>query len=130
MEQDRHQRQANRDPVSDDLRADVRYLGTLLGTVLREQGGDALLEAVEQARQEAIRLREADGTELAPLQALIEGLDAGLTPLVVRAFASYFHIINTLEQHHRLRSLRGRQLAESDRPLSESICEALDRVPA
>ena len=69
MEQDRHQRQANRDPVSDDLRADVRYLGTLLGTVLREQGGDALLEAVEQARQEAIKLREADDTDLAPLQA-------------------------------------------------------------
>ena len=50
-------------------------------------------------------------------------------PLLVRAFASYFHIINTLEQHQRLRSLRERQLANPDQPLAESIGEALARVP-
>jgi len=33
---------------------------------------------------------------------------------VVRAFASYFHVINTLEQEHRLRSLRARALAAPD----------------
>lgn len=130
MDQDQPPRQADRDPLSDDLRADVRYLGTLLGTVLREQGGDALLAAVERARHEAIALREAPEPTLQPLQAVIEGLDDDLIPLVVRAFASYFHIINTLEQHHRLRSLRGRQIAQPDRPLSESIGEALDLVPA
>ena len=32
--------------VDSDLRADVRYLGNLLGRVLRENGGDELLREV------------------------------------------------------------------------------------
>jgi phosphoenolpyruvate carboxylase len=129
MDQDRPQRQTDRDRLADDLRADVRYLGTLLGTVLREQGGDGLLDAVERARREAIRLRESGDAPLGPLQSLIGGLSDDVLPFLVRAFASYFHIINTLEQHHRLRSLRIRQLEQPDRPLSESIGDALDQVP-
>ena len=54
MEETRRERSAARDLPADDLRADVRYLGSLLGTVLREQGGDELLAAVERARTRAI----------------------------------------------------------------------------
>jgi len=116
--------------LSDDLRADVRYLGTLLGTVLREQGGDDLLAAVERARQLAISLREADEPDLDRLLSEIRDLNDSQVPLLVRAFASYFHIINTLEQHHRLRSLRDRLLARPDEPLNESIAEALECIPS
>jgi phosphoenolpyruvate carboxylase len=118
-----------RDQAADSLRADVRYLGTLLGTVLQEQGGEDLLAAVERARQRAISLCETEDPSLDPLQDLIGEVDGDLIPLVVRAFASYFHIINTLEQHHRLRSLRERQIGDPNRSLSESIGEALDRLP-
>jgi phosphoenolpyruvate carboxylase len=111
------------------LRADVRYLGTLLGEVLREQGGGALLIAVERARQRAIALRESGEPDLEPLREVIGEIEPDLIPLVVRAFASYFHIINTLEQHQRLRSLRERQLAQPERPLAESIGEGLERIP-
>jgi phosphoenolpyruvate carboxylase len=130
MDESRSERSEARELPADDLRADVRYLGSLLGTVLREQGGDELLAAVERARTRAIELREGDDPALDDLLALIRDIDPELTPSVVRAFASYFHIINTLEQEHRLRSLRARSLASPDEPLRESIGEAIGRVPA
>ncbi|MFN8632771.1 MAG: phosphoenolpyruvate carboxylase [Chloroflexota bacterium] len=126
----RRERSDVRDLPADDLRADVRYLGALLGTVLREQGGDELLEAVERARTRAIEIRETDDVVLDPLIQQIGALDAELAPSVVRAFTSYFHIINTLEQEHRLRSLRARSLANPDTPLPESIGDAVARIPA
>ena len=63
MEEARRDRPEPRDLPADDLRADVRYLGSLLGTVLKEQGGDGLLAAVEQARHAAIELRDAERSE-------------------------------------------------------------------
>jgi len=129
VEETRSERSAARERPADDLRADVRYLGSLLGTVLREQGGDELLAAVERARTRAIELRENDDLALDDLLTLIRDLDPDLAPSVVRAFASYFHVINTLEQEHRLRSLRARSLASPDEPLRESIGEAVDRIP-
>jgi phosphoenolpyruvate carboxylase len=129
VDEPRRERSASRDLPADDLRADVRYLGSLLGTVLREQGGEELLAAVEHARLRAIELREAGEVALDDLLALVGDLDPELAPSVVRAFASYFHVINTLEQEHRLRSLRYRQLATPDEPLRESIGEAMARVP-
>jgi phosphoenolpyruvate carboxylase len=130
VEEARKERSAARDQAADDLRADVRYLGALLGTVLREQGGEELLAAVEHARTRAIELREQRDVQLADLQRLVGELDPDLAPSVVRAFATYFHVINTLEQEHRLRSLRARSLAAPDEPLRESIAEAIARIPA
>jgi phosphoenolpyruvate carboxylase len=130
VDEARTERSGARDLAAEDLRADVRYLGGLLGTVLREQGGDQLLAAVERARHRAIELREADEVALDDLLALVRDLDPGLAPSVIRAFACYFHIINALEQEHRLRSLRARMLADPDRPLPESIGEAVAAVPA
>ena len=40
------------------LRDDVRMLGTLVGELIREQGGDELFEFVETARLRSIRRRE------------------------------------------------------------------------
>lgn len=130
MEETKRERSEARDLPADDLRADVRYLGSLLGTVLREQGGDALLAAVERARTRAIELREADPVRLDELLRVLGDLDAELVPSVVRAFASYFHIINTLEEQHRLRSLRSRSITSPDQPLRESIGEAFEHIPA
>lgn len=129
MEEVRRERSEPRDLPADDLRADVRYLGSLLGSVLREQGGEGLLTAVEQARLGAIELRDRETVSLETLLEQVQKLDPELAPSVVRAFASYFHVINTLEQEHRLRSLRARSLATPDSPLPESIGEAIRRVP-
>ena len=54
------------------LRDDVRTLGTMVGDLIREQGGEDLFDFVETARQRSIRRREENevpGEELARLVA-------------------------------------------------------------
>src|SRR5262245_25611104 len=48
-------------PKDDPLRDDVRVLGSLVGDLLREQGGEALFERVETVRVASIRSRESAG---------------------------------------------------------------------
>src|SRR3712207_6407440 len=117
------------DPTTDALRADVRDLGALLGVVLREQGGDGLLEAVERVRHLAIELRTDGSDTLDPLLDAERAVPDHLLGSVVRAFATYFHIINMVEQQHRLRALRARRRDRPDRPQAESMAEAVASLP-
>ena len=107
----------------DRLRDDVRLLGELVGEVLREQGGPGLFEDVEHVRQAAIKLRSSHGSDQALLSWAENQSTLRLLELV-RAFSAYFHLINLAEQHHRIRTLRERQRAQSE-PLHESIAAAL-----
>lgn len=101
------------------LRRDVRLLGDLLGTVLVEQDGPELLEAVERIRLLARGARER-GT-VADLDRAVSELDPSLQTLVLRAFGLYFQLANIAEQHHRVR----RRRADSrEGPPRESLAEA------
>ena len=88
------------------LRDDVRMLGTLVGELIREQGGDQLFEFVENARLRSIRRRENNELEGEELAALVEGLDPGMAMQVIRAFSTYFQMVNTAEKVHRIRRRR------------------------
>jgi len=57
------------------LRDDVRTLGALVGDVIREQGGEALFQAVETARVAAIRRREGEDGGEANLEATFKRLE-------------------------------------------------------
>ncbi len=85
------------------LRQDVRVLGSMVGTLLKEQGGDALFEFVETARQRAIRRREGNEKQGEELAALVRNLRLDLAIEVIRAFATYFQMVNTAEKVHRIR---------------------------
>jgi phosphoenolpyruvate carboxylase len=115
------------------LRADVSYLGHLLGQVLVEQQGEALLDAEESARTLAKALR-ADGTPAderdrldSDLAALAESFDVTTLIGVVRAFSTYFQLVNTAEQHHRvrLRRIRDREREAEGRSQAESLAAAI-----
>src|SRR5688572_1458077 len=94
-------------PLKDaELREDVHMLGALVGEVIREQGGDALFEAVEKDRQAAIARR--DGDEGGTLQ-LIDGtrdVPASQARDLVRAFSTWFEMVNMAEKVHRIRRRR------------------------
>src|SRR5262249_38230567 len=94
-------------------RRDVRLLGDLLGEVIRESGGQDLLDDVEQLRHAVIAAREkpppgeaADraGDEIA---ALVASWPLARAELVAKAFTIYFHLTNLAEERHRVRILRG-----------------------
>ena len=122
---------ASADGEDDPLGRDVRALGHLLGEVLREQEGEAGFALVEEYRARTKALRAADpfpadfgeaGRELLRRTA---GLSLGEARRLVRAFTSYFHLVNMAEERHRLRVLRRRETEGEGSPRVESVAEAL-----
>ena len=102
------------------LRRDIRLLGNTLGTILVEQEGQGLLDAVERIRLLARSARR--GEKVPELGQAVASLEPHLQELVLRAFSLYFQLANIAEQHHRVR----RRRADARRgPLRESIDEAL-----
>ena len=110
----------------DRLRDDVRLLGELVGEVLREQGGAELFQDVEHIRLAAIELRSTSGSDR-ELLSWAERQPTRRLLQLVRAFSTYFHLINLAEQHHRVRTLRERQRSDG-RPLHESVAAAITEL--
>lgn len=90
----------------ESLRKDVRALGTIFGELLLEQGGEALYKTVESARQLAIARREGDREASDKLDKLLGKLSTAAARDIVRAFSTYFQVVNTAEQVHRIRRRR------------------------
>ena len=88
------------------LRADVHMLGSLVGDLIREQGGDELFELVENARLRSIRRREENEKPGEELADLVKNLDLSVAMEVIRSFSTYFQMVNTAEKVHRIRRRR------------------------
>jgi phosphoenolpyruvate carboxylase len=115
--------------IDDPLRASVSMLGRILGDVLVEQGGPALLDKVEEIRKQSIELRDDFTPE--GQQALLEScarMDLDLTFKLVRAFTQYFHLVNIAEERGRLRTLEQRERKDWPEPRGESIGAALKEL--
>jgi phosphoenolpyruvate carboxylase len=112
----------NRSPDA-PLRANVRLLGEILGTVLAEQEGDELLRLEERIRLLARLGRRGDAGASRALAETIAGLDVATQAVVLRAFTMYFHLANIAEQHHRIR--RRHEVEREGATLRESLDEAL-----
>ena len=111
----------------------MRILGALVGTVIREQGGDALFERVESARVAAIRRREGDETAEGDLQAAVSGLTPRDAADLIQGFFTYFEVVNLAERVHRIRRRRDhlRETAGSGAPpQEEGLEDALRRLAA
>ncbi|HVL75682.1 MAG TPA: phosphoenolpyruvate carboxylase [Noviherbaspirillum sp.] len=110
------------------LKEDIRLLGRLLGTVLREQEGEDVFQVVETIRQTAVRFRrESDAGAGADLDRLLKKLTREQTISVVRAFSYFSHLANIAEDQHHNRRRRAHQLAGSE-PQRGSIAFALTKL--
>jgi phosphoenolpyruvate carboxylase len=125
----------------DPLSRDVDRLGRLLGEVLTELEGEDAFRLVEEYRAgtKALRARDSWPADFGPEGEALFARTAALTldqaRLLVRAFSSYFHLVNLAEERHRLRVLRRRQQDDPGAPRPESLEAALvqaarDGVPA
>jgi phosphoenolpyruvate carboxylase len=108
------------------LRANVRLLGEILGRVLVEQEGEALLRLEERIRLLARLGRGGDTGASRALAESISRLDVPTQAIVLRAFTLYFHLANIAEQHHRVR--RRRDVEREGGVLRESLDEALEHL--
>ncbi len=111
------------------LRDDVRRLGALVGDLLAEQVSMQFFDDVEQVRTRAIARRESD----APISDLNDAL-AGLAPeraeSMVRAFSTYFQVVNIAERVHRIRRRRDYQRAGTAAPQPDGLQDALQQLKA
>ena len=123
------------------LRRDVRSLGRLLGTVIREQAGEAAFLAEEELRHLAIRHRSlndelAEGCpecpearELQEQAVLIVGrMGVGEAYGIVKAFSTYFELTNLAETTHRKRRRRAACLTGKPQDKPGSLRGTLSRL--
>ncbi|HEX7046197.1 MAG TPA: phosphoenolpyruvate carboxylase [Gammaproteobacteria bacterium] len=106
------------------LRDDVRLLGAMVGDMLREQGGEDFFQRVEAVRNAAIRRRE-DGSAR-DMQAELGRLEPFEARELVRAFSTYFQMVNLAERVHRIR--RRRDYERVTEPQPEGFADSVARL--
>lgn len=104
------------------LSGDIRFLGTLLGVIIREQHGEDAFHLVEEVRASAKARRAGDAAETERLMARVRGLSLEQKRVLIKAFANYFQLINIAEDHQRVRVLRER---EAKGTLTETVERAV-----
>ena len=116
----------NTQSIDKQLRARVKLFGHLLGNVLLSQAGAKVYDAVEKLRTGFISLRKEDNpVKRARLMDLIESLDQNTLSQVVRAFSTYFSLVNIAEEASQLQQRR-RMMRQKKRHLwRESFDSAL-----
>ena len=81
------------------LRSRVRLMGNVLGEVIKAQSGKDVLRRIEYLRKGFIRLREQyDTAGLNQLKGYIQQLSADELRPVIRAFTTYFQLVNIAEE--------------------------------
>ncbi len=114
------------------LRWTVRQLGNVLGETIVEQEGQAIFDLVEELRALTRAQRQGDrdaGPQIERLTAdLVSDFDSTLG--VLKAFTTYFQLVNLAEEQQRVRVIRQRtaEAEETDRHMPETIAEAVTRL--
>ena len=125
-------READRQQLPAPMRRDVRLLGDLLGEVIRDTGGQDLLDDVERLRRAVIAARAgarpANGTAAGEIAGLVAGWPLDRAELVAKAFTVYFHLTNLAEERQRVRTLLGQ--ASGEGPRRESLAAAVAELRA
>lgn len=110
--------------IPDEMRADVRMLGALLGQVLRECGSPGLFDDVERLRLASIQAYEEHASEAGGAferaAEIADSFTIERADEVARAFTCYFHLVNLAEEHQRVRVLRERTGRPDDSSRSAS----------
>jgi len=116
--------------VEAGLRAEIRLLGQLLGETLREHEGLPLYELEESIRLRTKALRQQhDAADEAALVAELDRIPLEDAARLVRAFATYFQLVNLAELERQARSVQesGDERGEFDRLLAACVAQ---HVPA
>lgn len=101
----------------DALSNEIRWLGKLLGDVIKALEGQDIFDLEERIRQWAKQSRDADASSsvATDARAQLHGTIAQLSPqqayAVANAFTTYFELVNMAEEHYRTEVLRTRRAA-------------------
>ncbi|MEM9942678.1 MAG: phosphoenolpyruvate carboxylase [Planctomycetota bacterium] len=114
---------------SNELGSTIRLLGGLLGQTIIDQEGESVFEMEEEIRNLAKSWRAGDESARTQLAQIIPEMvnDLPLAVANLKAFSTYFQLVNLCEEQERVRVLKHRAEAafKEDRPMDETIFEAL-----
>ena len=106
---------------------DIRWLGRILGDVIREQEGDAAFGLVEQIRRLSVAFRrDADALAGKALKKKLAALSSEQAVSVIRAFTYFSHLANLAEDQHHIRRQQLHERAGDIR--SGSLEQALGKL--
>jgi len=126
------------------LRHDIHTLGDALGRAILLHDGSQVLDTEEMLRLNCKQLRdcserlayatESEYTQLKEeiivldkkIRDIIENCDLDTAIDVIRAFTVYFHLVNTAEQHHRIRRRHVYEIAGNRVPQRGSLAALID----
>lgn len=112
--------QAEGDGISPELSRSVNLLGALLGHVIRDQAGKPVFDRVERYRSAAKR------QDWEAIAADLKTCTVAELEWVIRAYTTFFHLVNKAEQEEIVRINRVRESeANVEKPRAESIREVV-----
>jgi phosphoenolpyruvate carboxylase len=111
------------------LRDDVHVLGALVGEVLKDQCGQAVFDAVEGDRHAAIGRRQGDPEQSVQLVVRTQGRSPPEALELIRAFTTWFQVVNIAEKVHRVRRRR-QYMNDSSTPQPGGLEECFARLKA
>lgn len=114
------------------LSANIHLLGDMLGETIIEQEGQAVFELEEQIRALAKAWRAGDASAGEAIKALMPSLieDLPRTVAVLKAFTTYFQLVNLAEDEQRIEILRdrAREAQMTGVPMRETLYESIARL--
>ncbi len=119
--------QAEGEGISPELSRLVNLLGSLLGQVIRDQAGKEVFDWIESVRTRCKQAYSTDDSGLHESVAKdLAALSTSQLEWLVRAFTTFFHLINKAEQEEIIRINRDREkAADEQNPRSESIAQSI-----
>ncbi len=108
-----------------ELSPSIHMLGDLLGQVISELESPAIFEVEERIRAEAKARRAGEGQAEARLQAALQTLTPPQLRAIAAAFATYFDLVNLVEETFRVHILRQQAAELYPAPIHDSIEEAI-----
>lgn len=112
------------------LHDDIGLLGGLLGDVVQAQEGEPAFALEERVRNLCKARRAGDQGAAGQLADLVAGLSVEQAAVLVRAFTSYFRLVNLAEDNERVRRIRARERKEAPAPRRGSLREAIGIIAA
>ncbi len=121
---------AEKNDISESLSKRVINLTEILEELAVEKQGEAFVEKLGELPLACAKaLDEGDQEKLSALQKEMREMSLGDMKEILRMYTTFFHLVNSLEQHEISRVNRRREFEETEEsPRKESISEAVFRM--
>jgi phosphoenolpyruvate carboxylase len=113
-----------------DISQTIHMLGDLLGQVICTLESPHVFETEERIRQAAKDRRAGDAKAARALRAEVASLNPDDARVVAAAFATYFDLVNLVEENQRVEILRVHEAENHPQPPKESIRSAIATLKA